>query len=396
MRATQGGDGMDGKGMVLCGLAAAAALAGCGSSAQSSATTRVSSAAAGGSGTPSPAAPASAATSPGAGGSVDLALVESVPTGPPYSAAVTFYAPDGSHAPAIAVQVPSPQNIVVAAGAVWYVDGSNHLGRVRPDGSTSTVALLDPAPASFGLAVSPDGSRWVWSVVTGTTVLTSSVWTGGISTPPRQLVSTTSDPARGPVYVTRAWPKSGPVVMEQPVGIGGRILFDDAVGQADRLDVDSGKLTKLLEAECQFDDITADGTIACTDNQHPRTFVLVHPDGSRTTVEAPGKGEYGSARLDPRGRLLAIGYEVDDPNVAGFDGKVIMGCDIVDLETGQHTTVTRGGLTPAGWLPSGQLVAVDRFSSNTTSPAFRVDASGNATAIGNAGDVVAGGPVTAS
>jgi hypothetical protein len=160
-----------------------------------------------------------------------------------------------------------------------------------------------------------------------------------------------------------AWSPAGPVVAEEPLGIGGYVLFRRTFGAAGLLDMATQAVRPLADADCAFSDMASDGTVACVlggreGPSHwsgPVTLRLLRP-GGRPPLDVPlpaSVAQAGAAFFSPDGTSLSLAM-----SPALGEGQEQIETDLVDVATGTRHPFGPAGLIPAGWLPDGHLLAV--------------------------------------
>jgi hypothetical protein len=160
------------------------------------------------------------------------------------------------------------------------------------------VVLAHATPASggqvtvAGAAESPDGKRWLYSVVTysGSGEATSRLYTGEIHSTPR-LVATLSRPNYanrlylGGYRVLR-WEPGGVLLGTRPINVGGAgpfIAEGYALSNVVWFDPAAGSVSPPItcQGHGRFGDVAPDGSEACA---AAASVVVVGPNGSVTTI----------------------------------------------------------------------------------------------------------------
>ena len=288
---------------------------------------------------------------------------------------------DGSQVAAAAL--PEDTEAVTLAGDRVLFGGGGRLRRLENGGVVVDLGDLgdDPDTLVRGLVASPDGRRWMWAAVSqdqsGT--VHDTIRLGGDGLAPRTLLTRTETAsALQPV----AWTAAGAVVADEPLGIGGYVLFRREFGPTSLIDPAGGGLTPLLADDCAYSDSLATGVSACIadgrEGVHgaaPVSLHLVSRQGGLLTVSLPGDvAQAGDAWFSPDGRRLTL---ATSPALA--DQSEVIHCLILDVQTAQTVGGCPDGLSPAGW------VAPDHFA------AFRTPGTGG----GESGTFVVGGDGTA-
>ncbi len=255
--------------------------------------------------------------------------------------------------------------VAVGARRVLVAGGGRLLGAEESGGTAptalSTVETLsaDGSDALVrGLVVSPDGRRWLYSTVVqhddGT--VTSRLHLGGAGGPDRVLTERT---APGRALEPVAWTAGGAVVGDEPLGIGGYVLFRRTFGPTSLLDVDSGRLSPLTAESCAFSDLAADGTLACVvgGREGPNdggavTLRIVPRSGPAVEVRlGASERQAGAAYFDPDGRWVSLAS-----SPATGDASEPVTDVLVDRRDGSVHPLLATGLIPVGWLPGGRLL----------------------------------------
>ena len=157
-----------------------------------------------------------------------------------------------------------------------------------------------------------------------------------------------------------AWTAGGPVLSEEPLGIGGYVLFRRTFGAATRLDLSTRTLQPLTGSDCAFSDLAADGSLACVvdgrEGPHgagPVTLHVVRHGLRPLDIVLPASVQQaGAAFFSPSGDVLSLGT-----SPALGEGQEQVETDLVNLATGARHALGPAGVMPAGWLPDGRLVA---------------------------------------
>jgi len=271
---------------------------------------------------------------------------------------------DGVEAARLAL--PDSAEAVATGGHRLLVAGGGQLLGATSGGSASTslspVSTLPPGGADAlvrGLVISPDGGSWLFSMVVqhddGT--ITSRIYLGGEGTAARLLVEHT---APGRALQPVAWTAGGPVISDEPVGIGGYVLFRRTFGPTSLLDVSSGALHPLTGEDCAFSDLAADGAVACiVDGREgpngggPVRLRIQPRTGAPIEVRLPaGEAQAGAAYFSPDSPWVTL---ASSPATASSSEPVT---DVlVDRRDGSVHPLPASGLIPAGWLPGGRILA---------------------------------------
>jgi hypothetical protein len=265
--------------------------------------------------------------------------------------------------------LPEDAEAVAAGGHRVLVAGGGHLlGADLTAGVPTTLATLASLPADGpdelvrGLVLSPDGTRWLYASVVqhGDGSLTSRIHLGGAGRPDRVVVERTSP---GRAFQPVAWTAGGVVVSDEPVGIGGYILFRRTFGPTSLLDVDTGRLQPLTPDTCAFSDLAADGSVACVvdgregPNDGGPVRLRIQPrSGPALEVPLPASAQQAGAAYfapaDAGGPWVTL---ASSPATGAPDEPVT---DVlVDRRDGSVHPLPASGLIPAGWLAGGRILA---------------------------------------
>lgn len=284
----------------------------------------------------------------------------------------------------VASVTPAGDFTFVGAGGsrAAYVEQGRVLKALRRDGQVETLMWLgDFVPNTYTVALSPDGTRWLWSEyrMDGTTYHSTLHLSGDGGRD--QLVATYDDPSHA--IRPYRWDAGGAIVEYGAVGIGGYSPLDwGATGDVALLDPASATLTPLpLPAGCGFWARASDGSVAC----------LVYSEQSGITLRA-GKlpdlpisialdrtrfGMAGAISFKPgaEATLLAIGgAEQTQPER--------LATDVVDVRNGSISHFGPDGLRPGGgdwiWLEDGSLIELSSESDEQSAATYMVSSSGDA------------------
>jgi hypothetical protein len=157
-----------------------------------------------------------------------------------------------------------------------------------------------------------------------------------------------------------AWTAGGAVIGDEPVGIGGYILFRRTFGPTSLLDLASGALRPLTGEGCAFSDLAADGAVACIvdGREGPNTGGPVRlriqpPAGPPVEVRLPASEQQAGAAL----------FAPDSPWVtlasspATADSSEPVTDVLVDRRDGSVHPLPASGLIPVAWLPGDHILA---------------------------------------
>jgi hypothetical protein len=280
---------------------------------------------------------------------------------------------------------------VTTSGSLILVAGAGRLRAYAADGGTvASLHLHGGADALVrGLAGDTAAGRWLWSEVaqSGESAVSTvySAVPGG--TPAVVLTSTANGQALQPL----AWTAGGPVVSEEPLGIGGYVLFRRTFGSAGLLDVATRTVRPLTDGACAFSDMAADGSVACVLNgrESPNnggavTLRVTRPSKPALTLALPSSvAQAGAALFSPDGTTLTLAT-----SPALGEGGEQISLQLVDLAAGTRRPFGPDGLLPVAWLPDGRLVAVRLPGvAGGDSGTYVLDSSGGATLISTASTV---------
>jgi len=251
---------------------------------------------------------------------------------------------------------------ITAAGPRLLIAGAGKLQAIERDGtSTALPSLPGDAQADLvrGLVADPGGTAWLWSSVSeSASGAESRLYLSGPGTPVALLLDRHQ---AGTALQPVAWTAGGPVVSEEPLGIGGYVLFRRTFGAASLLDVGARTLRPLAGVECAFSDLAADGTVACVSDGRegphgsaPVTLHLLRPGHPAVTVALPTSvRQAGAALFRPGGGAVSLAL-----SPALGEGQEQVETDLVDVASGARHAFGPAGVMPAAWLPDGRLVAV--------------------------------------
>jgi hypothetical protein len=339
-------------------------------------------------GSPVPSPVASPQASPSAA-AAQMAIVEiSMPpnlTGP---VSVHWVGLDGKEL--ATQQLPSTEAMLGSGGSrvlVYRNDG--HVLALQADGSTTDLGGGMPSTSAPGQTsvpvrafVSPDGTQWIWSTMTSQgTSFVSHVWLGTDGQAPREVANATEANRALQPY---SWTLPNPLIAHSAVGVGGYILFNQAHGPVEQLDLASGK-TKPVGAPnnggnpASAVDLAGNGTVAYVQAQGTMGFVVVSgPTGQRgLSANVPASNQTGGLLFDAGSNHLVFATSpAAGPPHERFE------TDIIDLNSGAHQKFGPADLRPAAWLPDGRLVEFRTSSDGDGSPGtYLVSLDGTATQV---------------
>ena len=254
---------------------------------------------------------------------------------------------------------------ITIAGRHVLIAGAGRVAEVDEEGNFSPLPTLPGSPQADivrGLVAAPDGVHWLWaSVNQSDSGADSRVFLGGslasAASPTMVVERHSSGTALQPV----AWTTAGPVLSDEPLGIGGYVLFRRTFGATSLLDLSTRKLQPLTDADCAFSDVAADGSVACVadgrEGPHgggPVTLRLTRPGHAAVNVVLPGSVQQaGAAFFRPDGAVVSLGT-----SPALGEGQEQVETDLVDVATGARHAFGPAGVMPMGWLADGRLLTV--------------------------------------
>jgi hypothetical protein len=284
-------------------------------------------------------------------------------------------------------QLPQTEMVLGAGGhrvLVYRNDG--HVLDLHPDGTTEEVGSGMPTTSAPGQTsvpvkalVSPDGERWIWGQVVATSgngTVHSQLKVGGIGMAPRVVVDNTEqNRAVQPIR----WVLANPLIAHSAVGLGGYTVYDYFAGQAERLDLATGKQAAVGDGDASQIDVAANSATA----EIPSTFsggnVVVNGPGQRgLTAALPTSGRAGGMMFDPGSNHLVFGFSP----AAGPPNEKLE-TDILDLDSGARTKFGPPNLRPVAWLPDGRLLEVheNTYAGGAYTQAYLVSLNGSATKL---------------
>jgi hypothetical protein len=261
--------------------------------------------------------------------------------------------------------LPDDAEAVAVGGRRVLVAGGGRLLGAETTGSVPTALVPvetlhadGPDELIRGLVISPDGRRWLFASVAehGDGTITSRIHLGGAGEADRVVVERT---APGRALQPVAWTAGGAVVGDEPVGIGGYILFRRTFGPTSVLDVDSGRLRPLTGEGCAFSDLAADGSVACVvdgregpNGGGPVRLRIQPPTGAPVEVRLPDtERQAGAAYFAPDGPWVTL---ASSPATTNANEPVTDA--LVDRRDGSVHPLPASGLIPVGWLPGGRVL----------------------------------------
>jgi hypothetical protein len=302
--------------------------------------------------------------------------------------------PDGAVVASVSID-PEAEAIAVAGRHV-IIAGAGQLVEIDDQGTSVPLPTL-PGSAQTdlvrGLVAAPDGVHWLWaSVAQSDSGVDSRVYLGSSlasSAGPTMVVERrTSGTALQPL----AWTTAGPVLSEEPLGIGGYVLFRRTFGATSLLDLATKAVRPLTGADCAFSDMSADGSVACVvdgrEGPHgggPVTLRLTRDGHAPVDVALPASVQQaGAAFFRPDGAALSLAT-----SPALGEGKEQIETDLVDVATGARHAFGPVGVIPVGWLADGRLVVVRLPGvAGGAMGTYVVDSAGNATLVSTASTVI--------
>jgi hypothetical protein len=279
---------------------------------------------------------------------------------------------------------------VTTSGGQVLVAGAGQLHVYAADGSAVTTVTLPSGPDVLvrGLAGDALGARWLWSSVAqnGDTA-TSRLYVAGPGAAPVQILQSS---ANGTAMQPLAWTAGGPVVSDEPLGIGGYVLFRRTFGSAGLLDLATRTVRPLTDTACAFSDMAADGSVACVlngreapNNGGAVTLRVTRPGRTLTVALPPSVAQAGAALFSPDASSLTL---ATSPALGEGNEQITM--ELVDATTGARRAFGPAGLMPVAWLQDGRLVAVRLPGVSGGDPGtYVVDSSGASTLVSTASTV---------
>lgn len=249
------------------------------------------------------------------------------------------------------------------AGRRVLVVGDGRIDALDEHGTVATVESIAPADPTVlvdGLVADSSGEHWLWSAARnrGDGTLETQVFEGTAGAAPMLLADHVG---AQDVLVPVRWTAAGPVLSDEPTGIGGYSLFRRGFGATSLLRPASGTLSPLQPASCAVSDVAADGTTACVTGGRevantgaPMTLRIIAPQGPMTAVAIPAWArQAGSALFSPDATTLSVAYSA----AVGPPGEHITTA-LVAVASGALRPLPIDGLVPAGWTSGGELVAI--------------------------------------
>lgn len=289
--------------------------------------------------------------------------------------------------------LPDDTEALALAGSRLLIAGGDRLHSLEAGGVAHDLGDLGDGADTLvrGLVASPDGHRWAWASVvqdqSGT--VHDGIRVGGDGITAHTVLDRTEV---GTALQPVAWTGAGLVVADEPLGIGGYVLFRREFGPTSLLDPLTGTLTPLLGDDCAYSDTTGAGTLACIAGGHegphgsePVSLHLIPRSGGSLTVSLPGDvAQAGAAWFSPDRRRVTL---ASSPALA-TDSEVVR-CTVLDALTAQTVAACPDGLIPAGWLSPDSFAAFRTPSTaGGQSGTFVVHSDGTATPIAGGYSVV--------
>ena len=282
---------------------------------------------------------------------------------------------------------------VATSGTLVLVAGGGTLHVYAADGAPAATLSLPGASSESlvrGLAGDATGTHWLWAMVTQSGgVATSSVDAAGPGTAPSPVASSR---AAGSALQPLAWTAGGAVLSDEPLGIGGYVLFRRTFGAASLLDLATHATRPLTDAACAFSDLAADGSVACVLNGReapnqggPVTLRVTRTGHAPLSVALPaGVAQAGAALFSPDGSKLTL---ATSPALGEGDEQISM--ELVDAASGARHPFGPAGLMPVAWLADGRVVAVRLPGvAGGDVGTYAVDSGGTATLLSTASTVI--------
>lgn len=303
----------------------------------------------------SPPSSTSAAPSATASKSQALIVVADHEPGAPTASTLRLLRADGTQVQTLNVK--AGVQLVAAAGSRIFVHSGRALKAVHQNGSVEELGDIGDSIDRF--AASPDGTRWMWGTTDGRN---SQVHLAGDGISPRVVAQSQQE---GRAIEPFSWTPAGAFLVDNPIGIGGYILFDFAGGAAQKLDPTSYQPSPLSHTnDCGFSDLAKDATMACFPlggDPNSRSLKIIKPDGSASTIQLamPRFRQNGDAYFSRDGKLLTVAGATG----VGADNKPEQyGTDLVTVSDASIRRLAIDGVRLApflkwqSWLDDGSLV----------------------------------------
>jgi hypothetical protein len=275
-----------------------------------------------------------------------------------------------------------PPQAQVAAGRVFFIDGTGVVRSLAPDKTIARVATFPiGAQQEASFAVSPDGKKVLGTVLTippkpstdacaagGPTPFAPGDWSqdvyaadaGGAARRIAHMTWPQSATQNNPAYLALVgWDSIGPIGTE-PTSIGtqgGGPSRDGWYGPVVQLDPSTGRVVKQLGGpDCPAEDVGADGTYVCNDTNGLEVF---NPTGSKAWSYAKANGDLYVPLLAPNRQRVKAG-----PRVVGKDGTDV---PLASVQNGFYGTGWIDDDTVIGFAeaPGQQNMALVRVSAPT-------------------------------
>ena len=269
--------------------------------------------------------------------------------------------------------------MTTAAGKFWFIAPNGHLFSVSTSGTQSDMGLLPDTPQSgsaaqysiFGLAVSPDGTKWAYGVLISSSSGNGSAQTqidvGGVGQTPNHTAPQTVN-SQG--WYVLGWSAQGIVASMGAIGIGGCCYLSPEAAGMYAVTIDPSTLsTSKTWQGCATSDISANGSFACVaancfTGVSASTSPCANAANGMITVHRASQPDVQITATQP---VLHAGWTlVDDTNNRDVFGVVhSIGNSgpqqyVIDTESGNLGTqaVTKLGdqVLPDGVLASGDVV----------------------------------------
>ena len=289
-------------------------------------------------------------------------------TSSPAIAAVHFFDLAGHEVRSVRLPNGSAGFATVGGSSVFFVDREtlesvDSSGRISVHGSLGATIGCCSTRQVRTLAVSPDGRRWVWNVVTPNKDQseTTKLYLDGVGLSPRLILKETSSTNAytvDPVF----WSQGGIALANLGIGLGGLVFFSDSYWYPTRLLDPKTLMTSPLSQtdNCFLTDVASDGTWICVgapaSNTAPRhAAIRIHEaDGNVRSFATQAGEQFGNALISQDRRRVAFGVFL---GVKGSDYP--LATYIIDLTTGKTSRIGMDGDIPEAWLPDGSLVLFD-------------------------------------
>jgi hypothetical protein len=255
----------------------------------------------------------------------------------------------------------------VAAGKVYFADGSGAVHSLSPDGSIATVTSF-PITSSqqlLSFAVSPDGSQLLGALFTfppvhnpppqnaidppfGPGDFTLQVWSARPGQGPVPLARRNWAQSAGPprdALSLVGWSREAPLAtIDTQLGTQQGSLGRQTFGHVAEVDTAGRPGPPLGGYSCDAWSVLPDETVLCDDDSQLRNFSVRSKDGAvRYRFRASGEDQYLDLNLSPDASRVAYMVNGGRATVVDARGKL---------------TALPAGFRPEGWLTNGIVIGV--------------------------------------